>query len=158
MFTLNAKNHPGAKIWIGGDTFMVNGMVNGQRQPYVRNSRFEARRAAKLLSAVTGSPVVAVGVIVPVGAADIRVKKLPADVKVVNRMRLIACRPPARPAVMSFVETARDGVWSGVHPDVPRLSAALDRSTHAGHGPRNSVTIRDHRTPPGPRRRPGHGL
>lgn len=85
VFTLNAKHHPGAKIWIGGDTFMVN----GQRQPYVRNSRFEARRAAKLLSAATGAPVVAVGVIVPVGAADIRVKKLPADVKVVNRMRLV---------------------------------------------------------------------
>lgn len=85
VFTLNAKNHPGAKIWIGGDTFMVN----GQRHPYVRNSRFEARRAAKLLSAATGAPVLAVGVIVPVGAADIRVKKLPADVKVVNRMRLV---------------------------------------------------------------------
>ncbi|MGH3369791.1 MAG: nuclease-related domain-containing protein [Nocardioidaceae bacterium] len=60
VFTLNAKNHPGAKIWIGGDTFMVN----GQRQAYVRSSRFEARRAAKLLSAATGAPVVAVGVIV----------------------------------------------------------------------------------------------
>lgn len=85
VFTLNAKNHPGAKIWIGGDTFMVN----GHRQPYVRNSRFEARRAARLLSTATGLPVVAVGVIVPVGAADISVKKLPADVKVVNRMRLV---------------------------------------------------------------------
>ncbi|HVE45209.1 MAG TPA: NERD domain-containing protein [Acidimicrobiales bacterium] len=85
VFTLNAKNHPGAKIWIGGDTFLVN----GQRQPYVRNGRFEARRAARLLSAATSAPVVAVGVIVPVGAADIRVKKLPADVKVVNRMRLV---------------------------------------------------------------------
>lgn len=85
VFTLNAKHHPGAKIWIGGDTFMVN----GQRQAYVRNSRFEARRAAKLLSAATGASVVAIGVIVPVGAADIRVKKLPEDVKVVNRMRLV---------------------------------------------------------------------
>ena len=96
VFTLNAKNHPGAKIWIGGDTFMVN----GQRQPYVRNSRFEARRAAKLRSAATGAPVVAVGVIVPVGAADIRVKELPADVKVVNRTRLVGwleSMPPALP-------------------------------------------------------------
>ena len=73
-FTLNAKNHPGAKIWIGGDTFMVN----GHRQPYVRNSRFETRRAA----AATGMRVVAVGVIAPVGAAAISVKTLPADVKV----------------------------------------------------------------------------
>lgn len=56
--------------------------------------------AAKLLSAATGAPVVAVGVIVPVGAAHIRVKKLPADVKVVNRMRLVRwleSLPPALP-------------------------------------------------------------
>ena len=85
MSTVNAKHHPGAKIWIGGDTFLVN----GRRQPYVRNSRFEARRAARLPSAATGLPVVAVGVIVPVGAGDISVKTLPADVKVVNRMRLV---------------------------------------------------------------------
>jgi hypothetical protein len=68
VFTLNAKNHPGAKIWIGGDTFMVN----GRRQPYFCNSRFEAQRAATLLSTATGVPVVAVGVIVPLGAADAR--------------------------------------------------------------------------------------
>ena len=29
IFTVNAKHHPGAKIWVGGDTFMVN----GHRQP-----------------------------------------------------------------------------------------------------------------------------
>ena len=85
VFTINAKHHPGAKIWIGGDTFMVN----GHRHPYVRNSRFEAKRAARLLSVATGLSVVAVGVVVPVGAAEIRVKKLPVDVKVVNRMRLV---------------------------------------------------------------------
>lgn len=96
VFTLNSKNHPGAKIWIGGDTFMVN----GQRHPYVRNSRFEARRAAKLLSAATGVPVVAVGVIVPVGAAAISVKELPADVKVVSRMRLLRWLE-SLPAVLS---------------------------------------------------------
>lgn len=52
-------------------------MVNGDRQPYVRNSRFEARRASTLLSTATGVPVVAVGVIVPVGAADISVRSSP---------------------------------------------------------------------------------
>lgn len=36
------KHHPGAKIWVDGDTFMVN----GTRAPYVRNSRHEARRGA----------------------------------------------------------------------------------------------------------------
>ena len=53
VFTVNAKHHPGAKIWVGGNTFMVN----GHRQPYVRNSRYEATRAAKLLTAACGFPV-----------------------------------------------------------------------------------------------------
>jgi hypothetical protein len=46
VFTVNAKHHPNTSIWVGGDTFMVN----GQRVPYVRNSRHEARRAARRLS------------------------------------------------------------------------------------------------------------
>jgi hypothetical protein len=25
VFTVNAKNHPNAKVWVGGDTFLVNG-------------------------------------------------------------------------------------------------------------------------------------
>jgi hypothetical protein len=61
VFTINAKHHPGAKIWVGGDTFMVN----GQRQPYIRNSRHEAKRAA-----------------------DVAVKKAPDDVFVVPRAQV----------------------------------------------------------------------
>ncbi|HEX2027330.1 MAG TPA: nuclease-related domain-containing protein, partial [Nitriliruptorales bacterium] len=34
VFTVNAKHHPDARIWVGGDAFLVN----GSRQPYVRNS------------------------------------------------------------------------------------------------------------------------
>ena len=44
--TINAKNHPGARIWVGGDTILI-----GQAPvPYVRNARFEATRATRLLS------------------------------------------------------------------------------------------------------------
>lgn len=50
VFTVNAKNHPHTNVWVGGDTFMVN----GQRLPYVRNSRFEARRAARMLTEHVG--------------------------------------------------------------------------------------------------------
>lgn len=59
MLTVNAKNHPDASIWVGGDTFMVN----GQRVPYVRNSRHEAKRAGRLLTEQVGFPVTALGVI-----------------------------------------------------------------------------------------------
>lgn len=87
VFTVNAKHHPSASVWVGGDTFIVN----GQRVPYVRNSRHEARRASRLLSEHTGFPVDVVGVIAVVGARrGITVKQQPRDgaVVVVARRRL----------------------------------------------------------------------
>ncbi len=42
VFTVNAKHHPSASVWVGGDTFMVN----GQRMPYIRNSRHDSRRGS----------------------------------------------------------------------------------------------------------------
>lgn len=86
VFTLNAKHHPGSKVWVGGNTFMVNGV----RQPYIRNSRFEATRAAKLLTAACRFPVRVMGVVVPVGAEGVTVKTPPLDVYIVNRMRLLS--------------------------------------------------------------------
>ena len=47
VFTVNTKHHPNSSVWVAGDTFLVNGV----RQPYVRNSRFEAKRTERLLSA-----------------------------------------------------------------------------------------------------------
>ena len=81
---LNSKHHKEAKIWVAGDVFMVN----GQRHPYVRNSRHEAVRAAKLLSKASGIAVSVRGVIVVVNAGSFTIKKQPADVYVVNRRRL----------------------------------------------------------------------
>jgi hypothetical protein len=84
VFTINAKHHPGAKIWVAGETFMVN----GQRQPYIRNSRHEAKRAVRLLSASCGFPVEVASLVVPVRAADVTVKQAPDDVMVVTRARV----------------------------------------------------------------------
>lgn len=84
VFTINAKYHRGARIWVGGDTLMVN----GNRQPYVRNSRHEAR-ASRLLTLATGTPVNVQGVVVPVDGNTFTVKNRPADVHVINRVRLI---------------------------------------------------------------------
>lgn len=102
VFTLNAKHHPGAKIWVAGNTFMVN----GQRQPYVRNSAHEARRAARLLSTVCGFPVTAVGVVVPVGAEDVVIKTPPEDVHVIYR-RALTQWLRGRATVVSEVDIAR---------------------------------------------------
>lgn len=87
VFTVNAKHHPNTSIWVGGDTFMVN----GQRVPYIRNSRHEARRAARLLTGRVGFPVTATGVIAVVGAhKGFTIKKQPEDgaVAVVQRRRI----------------------------------------------------------------------
>ena len=84
VFTLNAKHHPDAKIWVGGDTFLVD----GHKQPYIRNSRHEAARAAKLLTEVCGFSVHVEGVVVTVNAKDIVVKKAPNGVHVVPRMQV----------------------------------------------------------------------
>lgn len=84
MFTVNAKNHPGAKIWAGGDTVMVN----GTKVPYVRNARHEAQRAARLLTAACGFPVQVQGVVVTVNAQDVAVKAQPDGVTVTWRNNL----------------------------------------------------------------------
>jgi hypothetical protein len=114
VFTLNAKHHPGGKVWVSGNTLMVN----GQRHPYIRNARFEAQRAARLLTAGCGFPVLVSGVVVPVGADDITVKHAPADVHVVNRMRLagwLRDRPPMLPSARMdaiFEVARRSTTWT----------------------------------------------
>jgi hypothetical protein len=84
VFTINSKHHPGAKIWVAGDSFRLNGV----HQPYVRNSRHEATRAGRLLTAACGFPVTAIGVVVPVNVDELVVKRQPGDVYVVNRRRV----------------------------------------------------------------------
>ena len=73
VFTINAKYHRGARIWVGGDTLMVN----GTRQPYVRNRRHEARKASRLLTRATGQPISVQGVVVPVNAGAFTLKAHP---------------------------------------------------------------------------------
>jgi hypothetical protein len=89
VFTVNTKNHPDATIWVGGNTFMTN----GHRQPYVRNSRHEADRAAKLLTAACGFPVYVQGLIVivnvNVNAEDVTIKTRPDGVNVTWRNNLV---------------------------------------------------------------------
>jgi hypothetical protein len=84
VFTLNSKHHPGARIWVAGGSFRVNGVP----QPYVRNSRHEAVRAGRLLSAACGFAVPVTGLVVPVNAHREVVKREPGDVHVIAWRRL----------------------------------------------------------------------
>jgi len=70
-FTINTKNHSGKKIWTAGTTFMVD----GQKLAHIHHSTFEAKRAARLLSDVTGTPVAVTPLIVVVRPASLIRKK-----------------------------------------------------------------------------------
>ncbi len=85
VFTLNAKRHPHGKAWVGERAIMIN----GQRTDYLRNSRFEGKRAAELLSRACDCNVVVTPVIVFVDLDVFNVKQLPSDVHVTTRKRLL---------------------------------------------------------------------
>jgi len=117
IYTINTKTHPNGKIWVGKTTVMVN----GHKQPYLRNSRFEADRAAKLLSVavgwqleVTPALVFLTGTFIP----QVTVKDKPEGVIILDRLdlpRYFRRRPPRLdPSQVAYVfEFARRSTtWS----------------------------------------------
>lgn len=87
VWTINTKNHPGGRVWVGRHAVKVN----GYSQPYLRNSRFEAERAGKLLTAACGFPVeVRAALVFLTGTLfpDVTVKQAPDGVAILDRMDL----------------------------------------------------------------------
>jgi hypothetical protein len=89
-------------------------LVNGQKTDYLRNSRFEAKRAAKLLSAACGFDVKVTPIIV-VMASSMKVKAMPEGVEVVGR-KLITKWLSRRPAVLT--PDAVDGIFHHARRDL----------------------------------------
>ncbi|MGH9098326.1 MAG: nuclease-related domain-containing protein, partial [Acidimicrobiales bacterium] len=88
VFIMNTKHHPGATIWVDGDTFLIN----GTKHPYVRDARHEAVRSTRTLTEQAGFAVPAIAVVAVVGAHEgLTVKSQPADgaVHVVPRRNLV---------------------------------------------------------------------
>ena len=85
IFTINTKAHLGSNIWVAGDTFMVN----GQRHGYIRNSRFEAERARRLIANVTGLDLPVRGLIVVVDPRGLTIRQAPDGVAVTTRHQLV---------------------------------------------------------------------
>ncbi|WP_433857707.1 nuclease-related domain-containing protein [Streptomyces kronopolitis] len=80
VFTINTKHHKGSRIWLGDHT----AMVNGHSTPYVRNSLFEARRAARLLTHTCGFPVDVHPVLAVVGATTLTVRTTTPSVHLID--------------------------------------------------------------------------
>jgi hypothetical protein len=88
VFIMSTRHHPGATIWVDGDTFLVN----GTRHPYVRDARYEAVRSTRALTELAGFAVPAIGVVAVVGAHEgLTVRAQPVDgaVHVVPRRNLV---------------------------------------------------------------------
>lgn len=113
VFCINTKNHSRASVWVSENVIMVNGM----KQPYLRNSRTERDRVSRFLTRATGWEVKVQPVII-VMARRYTERSRPRDVWIVGRRHT----PQAfrnLPAIYSFeaVETiyrvARDSAtWA----------------------------------------------
>lgn len=96
VFTLNTKHHPGARAWVVAKQVRIN----GQPQPYLRNSRHEAARAGRLLTGAAGRPVEATPVLVFVGLNELTIRQDPGDVVIATLHRIRAALAE-RPALFS---------------------------------------------------------
>ncbi|RLP11026.1 NERD domain-containing protein [Propionibacterium australiense] len=81
VFLLSAKNHPGARLFVEGDVFRVN----GKDRPYIATSRQNASRAMDLMNRDSGFDLGVTGVIVPVKDRRLVVQQAPDDVAVIER-------------------------------------------------------------------------
>lgn len=84
VFTINTKLHPRKKIWVGEQQIRVD----GRPVPYLRNARYEATRASRLLSAAVEISVEARPTLVLLTRTmlpRVTIKHGPADVIVLDR-------------------------------------------------------------------------
>jgi hypothetical protein len=84
VFSLNAKHHKYAAVFVDGDLVTVN----GHQQPYVEKSRHEARRVSRVLSEAVGVEVATRGVVVVVNVGQFTISRQSKDVLVVDRRRI----------------------------------------------------------------------
>ncbi len=104
VFTVNAKHHPDASVWVGDGAVRVN----RSSHPYLQNSEFEADRTARLLSQWCGFDVPVHPVIAVVGARKITHGAAAQRVDVLDAA-LIASALSARPALLS--PTRREQIY-----------------------------------------------
>ncbi|MGN6300685.1 MAG: nuclease-related domain-containing protein [Angustibacter sp.] len=116
VYTLNTKTHPGGSVWVGQHQVRVN----GHRTDYLRNSRYEGKRAARLLSAAVGFPVPVMPALVLLTGSlipNVTIKQQPDGVFVYDRMDIpgVFKRAPERltPGQVEavFEQARRSSTW-----------------------------------------------
>jgi hypothetical protein len=115
VFTINTKNHSGQRVWVGDETLLVN----GHRTNHLRDARYEAARATRLLSSGVGEPVDVTPVIAVVdpGSLSFARSRAKKDVLVVTsghlaRMLTRRKRRLSDDAVADLVSAAEQrGTW-----------------------------------------------
>jgi nuclease-like protein len=113
VFSLNAKNHLGKRVWVHTEVVKVN----GQTRDYPRVSEHEARHASRLLSGACGFPVAVTGVVVVLASA-LHFGSHPTRTPVVGRKeiaRWLRAQPPVLDAatVASIYAVARQSTtWT----------------------------------------------
>ncbi|MGV8883981.1 MAG: nuclease-related domain-containing protein [Microbacteriaceae bacterium] len=85
VFTINTKRHRGKKVWVGDRRILVA----GQKTDHLRNARYEAERAAGIISRSLGDVVPVTALLVIVDSAGITVKSRPDGVSVLTDGELL---------------------------------------------------------------------
>ncbi|WP_315551628.1 nuclease-related domain-containing protein [Microbacterium aurum] len=135
VFTINAKFHEGARVWVGSRRLLVN----GQKTDHLRNTRYEVTRTQKLLSAAVGTEVPVRGAIVIVSAKQITIREQPDDVAVLEAQRLVRWlnnqKAVLNPTQVATIATAvrEAATWSNEPTALPDTSgfAALRREVES---------------------------
>jgi hypothetical protein len=121
VWTVNTKRHPGKSIWVGRSSVLVD----GHRQPYLRNSRHEADRAGRLLTQACGFPVVVkaalvflTGTLIP----DVTIKQAPDGVAILDRTDIPGAFRRAKPMLTAdqvtdvYTQARRSTTWQPPSP------------------------------------------
>ncbi|MGW3559194.1 nuclease-related domain-containing protein [Streptomyces sp. NPDC000963] len=90
VFSINTKHHHNKAVWVGDDAVKVN---HGKPAPYLRKSRAEAKRVARVLDHYCGFPVPVEPVLVFVGVTDLKVVATQLGVRVYQERQVAALAP-----------------------------------------------------------------
>ncbi|MFI0237472.1 nuclease-related domain-containing protein [Streptomyces sp. NPDC016845] len=90
VFSINTKHHHGRPVWVGDDAVRV---AHGKPAPYVRKSRAEAKRVARVLDHYCTFPVPVEPVLVFVGVTELKVVATQLTVRVYQERQVAALAP-----------------------------------------------------------------